>query len=446
MRPSDFQILDVRACFKMLKPTAFKYFWFFVLCGMMAVDFADRSVMSIVLPSIQQEFQINDTLAGMLGSAFALSLALLVIPTTLWAERWNRSKACSLMIATWSLATLFTGLCTSFPFLLLSRICVAAGEAGYIPIAYAWICHQYPERRRGFLLGVFQASGIIGTVFGNIAVGYATAMFGWRYSFAGLSLVGLCLAAFSWFMPTLGNAVPEEEYNKLDQQGVANRKRSFMDSMSYLFRLPGFPLLYLILGLSTMMSSSIILWTPTLLVRKLDLSIENASIISSICNLSAVALGPLLGLAGDFLKKRFPLGRLLVALLCAALHPLFLWLSLLSPSSKADFVQFSIFWSLGVGSLAGLFSNAVTHLQEAVSNEYRAIASSLIPIGNQLLGGVVGPVLIGAVSDFFGLAISLASLATLAMIPTIILLCMVGSKILSRPSVVSTDKHLKGDC
>jgi len=429
MRPSDFQILDMRASFKMLKPTAFKYSWFFVLCGMMAVDFADRSVMSIVLPSIQQEFQINDTLAGMLGSVFALSLALLVIPTTLWAERWNRSKACSLMVATWSLATLSTGLCTSFPFLLLSRICVAAGEAGYIPIAYALISDQYPERRRGFLLGFFQASGIIGTVLGNIAVGYATVMYGWRSSFVGLSIVGLCLAAVSWFMPTRTYATSHEGCKSLDKQGIASHKLDFAHTMSYLFRLPGFPLLYLIMGLSTMMSSSIILWTPTLLVRRMDLSIENASIMASMCNLSAVALGPLLGLAGDFLKRRLLFGRLLVAFFCAALHPLFIWISFLSPSNKEDLIQFSIFWSLGVGVLAGIFSNVVAHLQESVSNEYRAIASSLIPIGNQILGGVVGPILIGAVSDVFGIAISLASLATLAMIPTLILLCIVGWKI-----------------
>jgi MFS family permease len=167
----------------------------------------------------------------------------------------------------------------------------------------------------------------------------------------------------------------------------------------------------------------------------MDLSIENASIMASMCNLSAVALGPLLGLAGDFLKRRFLFGRLLVAFFCAALHPLFIWLSLLSPSSKEDLIQFSIFWSLGVGVLAGIFSNVVAHLQESVSNEYRAIASSLIPIGNQMLGGVVGPILIGAVSDVFGIAVSLASLATLAMIPTLILLCIAGWKIPRDPFV-----------
>jgi MFS family permease len=413
----------------MPKTTLYKYFWFFVLCGMMAIDFADRSVMSIVLPSIQREFQINDTLAGMLGSVFSLSLALLVIPTTLWAERWNRSKACSLMVAIWSLATLFTGLSTSFPFLLLSRICVAAGEAGYIPVAYTLICDQYPERRRGFLLGLFQASGVIGTIFGNIAIGYATVMYGWRSSFVGLFAVGLCFALVCWFMPASSHAKSDDRDKSLDKHGVVSHKLDFAKTISYLFRLPGFPLLYLILGLATMMSSSILLWTPTLLVRRMDLSIVDASIIASICSLSAVVLGPLLGLAGDFLKRRFLFGRLIVAFFCAALHPLLIWISLLTSSSKEDLIQFSIFWSLGVGVLAGIFSNVVAHLQESVPNEFRSIASSLIPIGNQMLGGMVGPILLGAFSDRFGIALSLAALATLAMTPTLILLCLAGWKI-----------------
>jgi MFS family permease len=161
----------------------------------------------------------------------------------------------------------------------------------------------------------------------------------------------------------------------------------------------------------------------------MDLSIVDASIIASICSLSAVVLGPLLGLAGDFLKRRFLFGRLIVAFFCAALHPLLIWLSLLTSSSKEDLIQFSIFWSLGVGVLAGIFSNVVAHLQESVPNEFRSIASSLIPIGNQMLGGMVGPILLGAFSDRFGIALSLASLATLAMTPTLILLCLAGWKI-----------------
>ena len=428
MRLFDLLTMDL-GFFQMPKTTLCKYFWFLVLCLMMAIDFADRSVMSIVLPSTQREFQINDTLAGMVGSVFSLSLALLVIPTTLWAESWNRSKACSLMVAIWSLATLFTGLSTSFPFLLLSRICVAAGEAGYIPVAYTLICDQYPERRRGFLLGLFQASGVIGTIFGNVAVGYATVMYGWRSSFVGLCAVGLCFAFVCWFMPASSHAKSDGRDKSLDKQGVVSHKLDFAKTISYLFRLPGFPLLYLILGLATMMSSSILLWTPTLLVRRMDLSIVDASIIASICSFSAVVLGPLLGLAGDFLKRRFLFGRLIVAFFCAALHPLLIWLSLLISSSKEDLIQFSIFWSLGVGVLSGIFSNVVAHLQESVPNEFRSIASSLIPIGNQMLGGMVGPILLGAFSDRFGIAISLASLATLAMTPTLILLCLAGWKI-----------------
>jgi MFS family permease len=108
---------------------------------------------------------------------------------------------------------------------------------------------------------------------------------------------------------------------------------------------------------------------------------------------------------------------------------LLIWISLLTSSSKEDLIQFSIFWSLGVGVLAGIFSNVVAHLQESVPNEFRSIASSLIPIGNQMLGGMVGPILLGAFSDRFGIALSLAALATLAMTPTLILLCLAGWKI-----------------
>ncbi|MFI5274103.1 MAG: MFS transporter, partial [Ktedonobacterales bacterium] len=105
-----------------------------VLWIMFAINFLnymDRFILPSVLSSIQKDFHISDTQAGLLATAFTLVYALAALPCGLWADRGIRKNVVATGVGLWSLATLLTGAAGSFFTLFLSRAAVGVGEAGY---------------------------------------------------------------------------------------------------------------------------------------------------------------------------------------------------------------------------------------------------------------------------------------------------------------------------
>src|SRR5688572_26581291 len=119
-------------------------------------NFIDRQILSILLPAIQAEFGLDDTVLGFLaGSAFALFYATLGVPIALLADRWNRRNLIALALALWSGMTALSGLAANVTQLALARIGVGVGEAGYSPPAHSMIADLYPPRERSTAMGIF---------------------------------------------------------------------------------------------------------------------------------------------------------------------------------------------------------------------------------------------------------------------------------------------------
>jgi MFS family permease len=102
-----------------------------VLSLLQLLDWADRSILSIALQSIKQQFNLTDTQAGMLPSLLQFGVVIMTVPVSMLADRWARRKVIAIMDIVWSAFTLFTGLGTQLWHLLLARFMVGAGEAGW---------------------------------------------------------------------------------------------------------------------------------------------------------------------------------------------------------------------------------------------------------------------------------------------------------------------------
>jgi len=63
----------------------------FILAVVYMFNFVDRQILSILLPAIRDEFQVGDTVLGLLaGTAFALFYVILGVPVARLADRVNR--------------------------------------------------------------------------------------------------------------------------------------------------------------------------------------------------------------------------------------------------------------------------------------------------------------------------------------------------------------------
>src|SRR5262245_52632315 len=71
-------------------------------------NYVDRNIIGALLEPIKREFQVSDTMLGLLtGFSFAIFYATLGIPVARWADRGDRKLIVTLSLAVWSLMTMF---------------------------------------------------------------------------------------------------------------------------------------------------------------------------------------------------------------------------------------------------------------------------------------------------------------------------------------------------
>ena len=146
---------------------AYRYYVAWLLCGVYTISLMDRQLVAVLVEPIRKEFALQDWHMGLLsGLAFAAFYTTLGVPLARLADRNNRVNIIAISLLVWSAFTGLTGLATSFAYLLIARIGVAAGEAGCNPAAYSLIGDYFEARRRATALSIFQMGGYIGSFLG----------------------------------------------------------------------------------------------------------------------------------------------------------------------------------------------------------------------------------------------------------------------------------------
>ena len=138
----------------------------FLVCFL---NLADRTVFSVVAPMIRVELKLSDTQIGMLqGLAFALLYGGLGIPVGWLAERYSRVRIIALATAFWSAATALSGMATSFTTMLLTRVGVGTGEAGFTAPTSSLVADHFPRHRRASAMSLIMLGLPIGAMVGAL--------------------------------------------------------------------------------------------------------------------------------------------------------------------------------------------------------------------------------------------------------------------------------------
>src|SRR5690606_26647534 len=104
-----------------------------------APNYADRAILSAVLPALRADLQLSDVAMGMLGSAFLWSYALCSPLAGSIADNFSRTRIVILSIIGWSAVVILMGFVTGFPMLLVLRIGLGVTECFFLPAAFALI-------------------------------------------------------------------------------------------------------------------------------------------------------------------------------------------------------------------------------------------------------------------------------------------------------------------
>jgi ACS family D-galactonate transporter-like MFS transporter len=156
-----------------------------------AINYIDRSNLSIAMPLIRTEMNLTPPQMGLLLSSFFWSYATFQIVAGWLVDRWNVNVILCVGFMIWSGATAATGLVATFATLLACRLLLGIGESVAYP-AYAKIFTKWlEERNRGIANALIDAGSKFGPAVGTAVGGLIVAHFGWRSLFVAIGLGGL---------------------------------------------------------------------------------------------------------------------------------------------------------------------------------------------------------------------------------------------------------------
>ena len=368
------------------------------------VNYLDRYIVTVALPYIKRDFQLDNTQAGMLGSFFMVVFMLASPICGFLGDRMPRRYLVAAGVLLWSLATGASGLATTFAALMVARACVGIGEAGYGAVAPSIISDLYPREQRTRVLSFFYIAIPVGAAAGYGLGGWLSASYSWHVAFFAGGVPGLVLGAMAFFMP-------EPERGAMDGP-EAQQKLPFLVGLKGLAHNPAF---WWTTGGYTLMTFAIgglAFWLPSFLVNERALTADRAGFLSGAVTAVAGLSGTLVGgWLGDRMDRRTPGGGLFLSGVGLLLASPFMFLSVQVQGLGLMFAiifvaQFLLFLNSGPINAA---------IVNAVPPAFRAFAMGLNVLFIHMLGDALSPTAIGKVADMhsLGFAIELNALPVL---------------------------------
>ncbi len=378
------------------------YAWvvFALTFGLMLSDYVSRQVITPIFPFLKQDWSLSDAQLGALVSVVALIVGVGAIPIALLADRWGRVKSITTMAGLWGLATIGCGLSQNFGQMMAARALVGLGEAGYGSAGGAILFHVFPKHRHSMIMGAFLAAALFGSVGGVVLGGVIAAHLGWREAFMLVGAAGLVLVVLYPMIVRDYRTIP---LLKQDGGGAAARRMGVLEIVRELFVTRTAVFTYLGSGFQMFILGVINAWIPSYMSRYYGLAPDQAAMQAGVVVLVAGIGMIACGWSVDRLGKRDLRNKLRVPALFAVTACTLLVIGFALPPGTLQYalILAGVFVAGGHSGAAGAVIGDVTH------PGLRATALATIVLGNNLLGFAPGPLLVGTLSDAYGLKLAL---------------------------------------
>lgn len=383
------------------KKSAFFSLSIIMLLGIL--DFADRQVLAALFPYLKAEYALSDTQLGLLVSVVNISMAILVIPSGYFIDKWSRTKMIALMAFTWSFATGLCAFAGSFIHLFIARFFVGAGEAGYNPAGQSLLAASFPQRLRTTAIACLQFSMSAGALIGLMAGAYIAEKWGWRYAFGLVAIPGLIISFIALFMKDFKNVKSVDPTEEIAQE-------PYWKVCLAVLRTPTLLCVFFAQACVCLVTGTFINWLPSYFSREAGLPMLTASSLSAVYMMGTMVATLLSGPFLDWMRhKRLTLALSWQTVACfIAFGLIYTVFALTTPGSALQvglLVASNFFW----GTLITLTFTITADL--SLPNQRGTAIGLLISIQN-ILGLGLGPLLTGILSDRFNLSTALLILSS----------------------------------
>lgn len=167
------------------------------------VMYADRTVLSPVLPLIGEEWSLDQGRLGLIASLFFLTYTALQIPVGILADRLGKRLVLLVPgLLLLALGTLLSGVAPTYGFLLGASALAGLGQSTYYPTQFSLSTAAVPARHRGLASAIINSGQAIGISVGLVVASYVALELGagWRLPFIALALPTALVAIAFWLL------------------------------------------------------------------------------------------------------------------------------------------------------------------------------------------------------------------------------------------------------
>jgi ACS family glucarate transporter-like MFS transporter len=168
------------------------------LCCLSAFTYIGRiGISSQIRENIEADLHLVPALTAYAISAFTLSYALFELPSGWLGDRFGPRRVLTAVVLIWMFFTALTGASWNLASLVVIRFMVGAGEAGAFPNIARATREWFPYRERGIAQGSVWMMARFGGAFAFPFLLLLTHLFGWRWTFVAVGVIGIVwVAAF----------------------------------------------------------------------------------------------------------------------------------------------------------------------------------------------------------------------------------------------------------
>lgn len=373
------------------------YRWYVV--AMMAVvymtNIGDRYILATVVEPLKAELYLTDTSVGLLtGFSFAMIYAVFGMVIALLADRGNRRNIIVFAILVYSVMTAACGIAQNYSQLILARLGVAVGESGTSPPSHSLISDLFPVHKRALPLALLSLGATLGTWYGFAAGSYFAQHYGWRSPFLIMTAPGLVLA----LLIRLTVREPPRGGHDCGVNVEAAGAPPFMQTMRFMWSSRTLRHIFMGASLINFYGYAMALWNATFMERSLGMSIASAG--DSLGLWYALIGGNCGVLLGGFMTQK--LGER--NLRWHARTPTLILLVTFIPIISVYLLPLG--WAFNLCNVAlgiamhGYMGGTFSMVQNLVAPRMRALASAALLFAISVIGLGLGPLSVGALSDF----------------------------------------------
>lgn len=384
------------------------------------LNFIDRTLITVVAQPIMNSLNLTDGQFGFLtGPPFALFYAVMGIPIAMLADRSNRVIVISICIIIWSVMTALCGIASGFLWLVIFRIGVAIGEAGGTPPANSIITDYYPVKNRASAIGIYSMGvtlgGLLAQVFGGTIASIQGEAFGnwlgsiglgglfsgldwtniegWRIAFVVVGAPGILIAILLWM------TVKEPPRGYTEAPGShTDEKAGFGEAFAEFVKKPTFWWGAVGAAFVAFVGYGLQSFQAPFLQRVHDMGVREAALNFGAPLSIAAAAGTFLGgFISEKLQDRF---HSIVAWLPAVGLVIAVPLYVMAFFAGSLTMAFA-FWILGAMFHYSYLGAQYSIATSIVSPRARATSVAVLLLMVSLIGNGIGPLFVGAMSDFF---------------------------------------------